>query len=465
MSNTRWNRFWTVFLILNPIVLFGFGLWFFSLPASFGWVRWDSYYRFLIGMVLSLGLWAPALWVIGRMFLYRFKRIGKIWKIGVGLLSIVIIAATLGIWGYLFAQPMIKSGDKPPLLLVSSSAGSSVPDLTLAAWNKTSRTITAALSSEAEPAKKIVSDSPHAHRFRFSELQPDRVYTYQLDGQPAVSFRSLPDISVEGSNPFRTVFSGDAHYGSSKRLAEKTQRMMDQWISQKDEIDLFCLVGDITEMGFLDSDWQIAIDALSPVFSQIPLIAVPGNHDALFKGYRHYLDYLHPEGLTGFEDLYRRVDVGPVHFLLLSALWGTEDISRNQIAWLETQLASIPEDHWKVVVAHCYSYASGSLFAGEPWYDHPDMIRELTPLFEKYRVDLVVSGHNHHMEALEHAGVAYAIIGTMGAALDKITYDSPASLWSRDTHGWLDVTWTEHEASLRFFQWDGALLFAHALRK
>jgi len=218
-------------------------------------------------------------------------------------------------------------------------------------------------------------------------------------------------------------------------------------------------------MGFFDSDWLAAIDALSPLFSQIPLLTVTGNHDALFKGYRHYLDYLHPEGLTGFEDLYRRVDVGPVHFLLLSALSGTEDITRDQIAWLEKELASIPEDHWKVVVSHCFFYASGSLFTGEPWYDHADMIRELSPLFERYGVDLVVSGHNHHMEALEHAGVTYAVIGTMGAALDEITYHAPASLWKLDTHGWLDVTWTKSEAILRFFKWDGALLYTHSLRQ
>jgi len=33
------------------------------------------------------------------------------------------------------------------------------------------------------------------------------------------------------------------------------------------------------------------------------------------------------------------------------------------------------------------------------WADHEDTTRLISPLFEKYNVDLVISGHNHHMEA------------------------------------------------------------------
>lgn len=233
----------------------------------------------------------------------------------------------------------------------------------------------------------------------------------------------------------------------------------------KEELDLFCIAGDITEMGFFDSEWREAIDHLSPVFSQIPILSVPGNHDAVFGGYRHYLDYMHPSPNAEFEDLYRRVSIGSVHFLLLSVLSGMEDVSQHQLNWLEMQLASIPSDHWVVVVSHCFYYSSGMLFTGEPWYDHPDTIRELTPLFEQYGVDLVISGHNHHMEVLEHNGVTYGVVGTMGAPLDRIDYRSPASVWLHEDHGWLDIQWTMEEAVLRFYRWDGHLLNTHRVTR
>ncbi|HNY82133.1 MAG TPA: metallophosphoesterase [Thermotogota bacterium] len=465
MAKKKLNRFWALILILNPIASLALGLWVFSLPGTLGLVRWDSFYRLLVGLVLSLGLWAPVLWVVGRLFLRKRKWLAKIWGVGVAALSAAILAFTLGAWGYLIAQPMLKSGDKPPVLLVSSHSGAAMPDLTLAVWTKTPQQLTASLGSETEPTRSILSDSGRVHRLLFPKLQPERVYTYQLEGGESVSFRALPDIALEGSKPMKVVFSSDVHYGSSKSSAEKTTRMMDQWLSRKDEIDLFCLLGDITELGFMDSDWQDALDSLSPVFSQIPMIPVIGNHDLLFQGYRHYLDYLHPEGRTSFEDLYRRVDIGPVHFLLLNAVWGTEDVSREQLAWLEAQLASIPKDHWKVVLSHAYYYASGSTFAGEPWYDNREMIRIFGPIFEKRGVDLVVSGHNHLLEVLEHAGVTYAVVGVMGAPLDTITYRSPASVWCRDVHGWMEVTWTAREATLQFFQWDGVPLFSQTLTK
>ncbi len=465
MAKKRLKRFWALILILNPIASLAFGLWVFSLPGTLGLVRWDSFYRLLVGLVLSLGLWAPALWVVGRVFLRKRKWISKIWRAGVALLSVVTLLFTLGAWGYLIAQPMLKSGDKPPVLLLSSHSGAEMPDLILATWTKARRKFAASLSSETESTRSVLSDSARVHRLLFSKLQPERVYTYQLEGTEPISFRAPPDIALEGSKPLKAVFSSDAHYGSSKRYAEKTAGMMDQWLNRKDEIDLFCLLGDITELGFMDSDWQVALDSLSPVFSQIPMIPVIGNHDLLFQGYRHYLDYLHPEGRTGFEDLYRRVDIGPVHFFLLNAVWGTEDVSREQLAWLEAQLASIPKDHWKVVLSHAYFYASGSTFAGEPWYDNREMIRIFGPIFEKHGVDLVVSGHNHLLEVLEHAGVTYAVVGAMGAPLDTITYRSPASIWCRDALGWMEVTWTAREATLQFFQWDGVPLFSHTLSK
>lgn len=459
------NRFWLIILLLNPLASLGLGLWAFSLPGTVGLVRWDSEYRFLIGLVLSLGLWAPALWMVRHIFLRKTRVIGKVFGVGWRLLSLVVLVGTLGGWGYLFVQPMIKSGDKPPLLLVSSYTGSSVPDLVISTWTEKPQTITATLGAGTETLDRVVSQNTQIHRLVFSNLQPEKLYTYRLEDGPAVQFRSLPNIALEGSKPLRTAFAGDVHFGSKKRYVDRTQHILDRLLEQKYDLDIFSLVGDITEMGFFDSEWQLTIDTLSPVFSQIPFMPVPGNHDAVFRGYRHYLDYLHPDLGTGFEDMYRRVSVGPVHFLLLSVLSGMEDVSDAQMKWLEDQLASIPEDHWKVVVSHCFYYSSGMDFTGEPWYDHPDTIRELTPIFERYGVDLVITGHNHLMEVLAHNDVTYVVIGSMGAGLDEITYRSPASLWVQEAHGWLDVTWTMEAAELQFIQWDGQLLHTHTLHK
>ena len=68
---------------------------------------------------------------------------------------------------------------------------------------------------------------------------------------------------------------------------------------------------------------------------------------------------------------------------------------RHKVSGWRQQLASIPKDDWKIVVGHGFYYASGSITDGWKWYDNPETINKLTPLFEKYGVDMVFSGHDH----------------------------------------------------------------------
>ena len=76
------------------------------------------------------------------------------------------------------------------------------------------------------------------------------------------------------------------------------------------------------------------------------------------------------------------------------------------------------------------------------WYDDQDTISRLTPLFEKYDVDLVLSGHNHLNELLQKNGVTYAISGAFGGLPNPPRdYISPASVWYlAGQHAFLDVT-------------------------
>ena len=48
---------------------------------------------------------------------------------------------------------------------------------------------------------------------------------------------------------------------------------------------------------------------------------------------------------------------------------------------------------WKIVMSHGFYYGSGSVQDGWQWYDNPETIKAVTPLFEKYGVNLVFSGH------------------------------------------------------------------------
>ncbi len=221
---------------------------------------------------------------------------------------------------------------------------------------------------------------------------------------------SIPDI--DGQNLHFAV-GGDAHFGAGTNSPGKTLAMLDQIRNADNKYDIFFFLGDLVEYGFKDSNWNEALDAFSSTASSVPTRFVPGNHDTMFGGLTSYIDYCSPpvaETQSGSR-LWYRIDVGRVHFLVLDVEWSAETFTKDQADWLETQLASIPDTDWKIVMSHGFYYSSGTTSWGWNWYDNPETISAVATLFEEYGVDIVFSGHNHYLEFLQHSGVSYVVPG------------------------------------------------------
>jgi 3',5'-cyclic AMP phosphodiesterase CpdA len=233
--------------------------------------------------------------------------------------------------------------------------------------------------------------------------------------------------------------------------------------------NLFFYGGDLVEHGFSASQWGEAFRALSSTTSVIPTRYTLGNHESLFAGLGDYEKYAYPIGMdiqTG-SPLWYRIDVGKVHFLVLDVEWTAESYTSAQAAWLEAQLKVIPADDWKIVVSHGFYYASGSVVDGWQWYDNSETINALTPLFEKYNVNLVLSGHDHQIELLRHGGVTYAICGAFGGLPDQMrTYTSPASLWYLNgAYGFVDASISGNQCLVTFRNSDNAVLKTFTITK
>jgi acid phosphatase type 7 len=200
-----------------------------------------------------------------------------------------------------------------------------------------------------------------------------------------------------------------------------------------------------------------------------PVRFAPGNHDTLFARLKRYENYCSPppSEVASASRLWYRVDMENIHFLVLDLGWSAENYSTGQAAWLEDQLKIVPKSDWKIVLSHGFYYASGFSYQGWKWYDNPETISRLTPLFEKYGVNLVFSGHIHDLELLEHAGVTYAVCGGFGGKLDpQRTYQSPASLWYKaGQFGFLDVTIEGNQADLTFRSPDSTVLRSFRISK
>jgi acid phosphatase len=78
---------------------------------------------------------------------------------------------------------------------------------------------------------------------------------------------------------------------------------------------------------------------------------------------------------------------------------------KAQLPWLEQELSG-SDAPWKVVFGHHQIYSSGHYGLNEPF------IQTLTPIFQKYGVQLYINGHDHHYERSQSInGTTYLICG------------------------------------------------------
>jgi 3',5'-cyclic AMP phosphodiesterase CpdA len=150
-----------------------------------------------------------------------------------------------------------------------------------------------------------------------------------------------------------------------------------------------------------------------------------GNHDVRVDGGRYEFDEL---GMPRAK--YRR-SVGNVDFFLLNS---NAAGSLTQRDWLRTKLAASTA-RWQIVAFHHPAYTCGG------YYGNSSVLSRWVPLFERYGVDLVLSGHDHNYQRFkEHRGVRYVVHGGGGAPLYSIRAcpaSYPPRRVARSVHGFL----------------------------
>ena len=122
---------------------------------------------------------------------------------------------------------------------------------------------------------------------------------------------------------------------------------------------------------------------------------VLGNHDVRVQDGRYEFDELKMPARY-----YRRA-IGPVELYLLDS----NDVDDAQTAWLQRTLAR-SRARWKIAVFHHPAFTCGN------YHSHDPVVERWVPLFERYRVRLVLSGHDHNYQRFApRRGVRYVVHG------------------------------------------------------
>jgi 3',5'-cyclic AMP phosphodiesterase CpdA len=82
-------------------------------------------------------------------------------------------------------------------------------------------------------------------------------------------------------------------------------------------------------------------------------------------------------------------------------------LDKDQLEWLDKELAGSKED-WKIAFFHHPLYSSGETHGSSS-----ELRKVLEPVFLKYGVSLVLSGHEHFYERIKpQHGIPYFIVGS-----------------------------------------------------
>jgi hypothetical protein len=263
------------------------------------------------------------------------------------------------------------------------------------------------LNDDDSIARTIDAEVDDVHEVVVGGLDPGRRYRYAVAcsrERATGEFATAPLPSA----PFMFVVFGDSRSspGSHRNVVERVRR----------EIPDFLLgTGDMVNEGAVEADWQQFFDVERDLLQENVLFPSLGNHDRQGRGrtadnFRKYFSL--PENSPNPERYYA-FTYGNSRFLILDSNAYSFALT-DQTAWIERQLQSarLDKEIEHVFVAMHHPPYSVSLHGG-----HTQLREAWTPLFEKYNVDAVFSGHDHCYERAESSGVRYFVSGGGGAPL------------------------------------------------
>ncbi len=134
----------------------------------------------------------------------------------------------------------------------------------------------------------------------------------------------------------------------------------------------------------------------------------------------------------------------------------------KQKRWMEKLLSNkSPNIKWKIVIGHHPMYSGGSRTEG---YDTKAIRNSLKPMFDKYKVDVYLAGHEHSLQHMQSDGNMQHIIS--GAASEKTAARLiENSLLSASEYGFFVFSVTGNELLLQAVNDTGKIIYSYTTKK
>lgn len=249
-----------------------------------------------------------------------------------------------------------------------------------------------------------------ANKVTVTGLKENTAYYYQyyLNGK----WTKTESFRTGNTKNFSFLYVGDPQIGASKGQAasESDEKQTAELAARNDsfswnktlnsavnshpEIDFIVSAGDQINNTNDDNgqETEYAGFLSADVINNLPVATTIGNHDSKFANYKNHFNvpnaYTEEQNPTPAGNGYY-YSYGNALFIVLN----TNNYNcADHEALIKKAVASMPGATWKIVTFHQDIYGSG--------YDHSDsdgiiLRTQLTSIFDKYDIDVVLQGHDH----------------------------------------------------------------------
>jgi len=231
-------------------------------------------------------------------------------------------------------------------------------------------------------------------------LKPGVQYVYRVGGDSAWSEWNQFTTARESAAPFKFVWFGDPQ----DDIKEHVSRVFQEALKTAPDASFWTFSGDMTSEPE-DYRYGELFYAAGFAFRMVPSVMAPGNHDMAYKvengkivldarGRKDRVKSISPmwrphftlpeNGVPGLEETSYFFDYQGVRIIMINS----NDRLDDQAAWMEKLLSQNP-NKWTIVTFHHPFYSFGRE------RDERSTRNAFMALFDKYRVDLVLTGHDH----------------------------------------------------------------------
>lgn len=167
-------------------------------------------------------------------------------------------------------------------------------------------------------------------------------------------------------------------------------RTLDAALAQNPDLNFVISAGDQVNKTGKPKEEEYAAYLSADALKNIPVATTIGNHDSLNKDYSYHFNNPNPTNLGMTEaggDYY--YSYGPGLFIVLNT--NNYNVAEHEQA-IKKAVENFPDTKWRIVTIHQDIYGSGLNHS-----DTDGMIlrTQLTPVFDKYDIDVVLQGHDH----------------------------------------------------------------------